>query len=174
MTKKYTDQWAHWLLHARFGSDTKELVNAKIGTLYPVRDQILHNAKVNAGEILLDVGCGDGLIGFGAFETVGKYGKVIFSDISQDLLDICRGIAKEMRVLEQCQFLLASADDLRALENSSVNVITTRSVLIYVKEKQQAFNEFYRLLKPRGRLSIFEPINSFGCSQLSGLFGVMM
>jgi SAM-dependent methyltransferase len=35
------------------------------------------------------------------------------------------------------------------------------SVLIYVPAKQQALQEFYRVLKPGGWLSIFEPINRF-------------
>ncbi len=32
---------------------------------------------------------------------------------------------------------------------------------MYVAQKQQAFEHFYRVLKPNGRLSIFEPINRF-------------
>ena len=39
--------------------------------------------------------------------------------------------------------------------------MTLRSVLIYVRDKQAAFREFARVLKPGGRLSLFEPINSF-------------
>jgi ubiquinone/menaquinone biosynthesis C-methylase UbiE len=42
-----------------------------------------------------------------------------------------------------------------------VDAVTTRSVLIYVKDKRRASEEFHRVLKPGGRLSIFEPINSF-------------
>jgi arsenite methyltransferase len=64
-----------------------------------------------------------------------------------------------MGLLDRCTFLRASADDLSALEDASVDVVTTRSVLIYVSAKQQAFQEFYRVLKPGGRLSIYEPIN---------------
>ena len=39
--------------------------------------------------------------------------------------------------------------------------MTTRSVLIYVHDKASAFSEFSRVLRPTGRISLFEPINSF-------------
>ncbi len=110
---------------------------------------------------MLDVGCGDGLIAFGALDRVGEEGLVIFSDISQDLLDHCRSLAEQMQALGRCRFVRAPADDLAALAPGSVDVVTTRSVLIYVQAKQQALHEFFRVLKPGGRLSIFEPINRF-------------
>lgn len=169
MTKSTQDQWAQWLLHRRFGGDAEQL-KAALAVLSTWRDQILRNALLAPGEILLDVGCGDGLIAFGALDRVGERGKVIFSDISQDLLDHCQALAQQMGVLHRCQFLRASADDLSALASSSVDVVTTRSVLIYVKAKQQAFHEFYRVLKQGGRLSIFEPINRFNCPEPTHLF----
>jgi len=146
-------------LNRRFGGDLQRMQTV-LDYLYPVRDKVLSNANLAEGETLLDVGCGDGLIGFGALEKV-KTSKVIFSDISQELLNHVQTIAREMGVLSRCQFLLASADDLSALDDASVDIVTTRSVLIYVSAKQRAFKEFYRILKPKGRLSIFEPINRF-------------
>ena len=71
---------------------------------------------------------------------------------------------QEARESDRCQFVESSASDLHPIKNSSVDVVTTRSVLIYVEDKQQAFREFYRVLKSRGRLSIFEPINRFNLS----------
>ncbi len=129
--------------------------------LSEIRDHVLQHASIREGESVLDVGCGDGLIAFGALDYVGEQGKVIFSDISQDLLDHSRTLAQQMQVLDRCQFLHTTAQQLGALESQSVDVVTTRSVLIYVGEKQQAFRNFYRVLKPNGRLSIFEPINRF-------------
>jgi SAM-dependent methyltransferase len=55
----------------------------------------------------------------------------------------------------------ASADDLSMFDNDSIEAVMTRSVLIYVSARERAFEEFYRVLKPGGRLSIFEPISSF-------------
>src|SRR5438132_13751199 len=99
------------------------------------RYRILEHAAITEGEILLDVGCGDGLIAFGALDRVGEEGLVIFSDISQDLLDHCRSLAEQMQALDRCRFVRAPADDLAALAPGSVDVVTTRSVLIYVQAK---------------------------------------
>jgi len=153
------DIWSQWLLHRRFGGDSQQM-QAMLDYLYPVRDKILNHANLSDGDILLDIGCGDGLIAFGALEK-NETSKVILSDISQDLLDHARSIAQEMQILNRCEFLLASADDLSTLADASVDVVATRSVLIFVSAKQRSFKEFYRVLKPKGRLSIFEPINRF-------------
>lgn len=158
-TQAQADIWSKWLLHRRFGSDPEQ-VKAVMEALYPIRDKVLQNANLMDDEILLDVGCGDGLIAFAALEK-SMTCQVIFSDISQDLLNLDRSIAREMDIQQRCQFLNASADDLSIMEDASVNVVTTRSVLIYVAAKKRAFHEFYRVLKPGGRLSIFEPINRF-------------
>ena len=154
------DQWAQWLLQRRHGGDPEQL-RAYLDVLYPVRDRVLDNAEVSAGDVVLDVGVGDGLIAFGAIGRVEERGRVIFSDISRDLLDRCRALAGRLGVLDRCAFVEASAEDLSALPDSSVDAVTTRSVLIYVADKRGAFREFYRVLEPGGRISIHEPINRF-------------
>ena len=60
----------------------------------------------------------------------------------------------------RCEFLLASADDLSVVDES-VNVLMTRSTLIYLHDKARTLREFFRVLRRGGRLSMFEPINSF-------------
>ena len=168
MAKSHQDIWSQWLLHRRFGGDLQQ-VQATLDYLNPVRDKVLSHVDVGRGEVLLDVGCGDGLIGFGALEKFTDI-QVIFSDISQDLLNQAQSIAQEMDVLHRCQFLKASADGLSGLEDASVDAVTTRSVLIYVSAKKQVFNEFYRVLKLGGRLSTFEPINRFTYPEPAHLF----
>jgi arsenite methyltransferase len=153
-----------WLLHRRHGGDPEQLQRA-LAFLEPVRDRVLDHAAPKLGETVLDVGCGDGLIAFGALERVGEQGTVIFSDISQDLLDHCQHLATQMGVLDRCQFVHAAAEDLAPMPDTSVDVVTTRSVLIYVQDKQRALAEFFRVLRPGGRLSLFEPINRFGMDQ---------
>lgn len=153
------DIWSRWLLERRFGGDVDRM---KVMTdyLYPLRDRVLSRVHLEPGETLLDVGCGDGLIAFGALEKFEGC-RVIFSDISDDLLRHAEALAREMNVQDRCRFVHASADDLSALPDGSVDAVTTRSVLIFVSNKQKAFHEFHRVLTKGGELSIFEPISRF-------------
>lgn len=155
------DIWTDWLLHRRFGGNTQAMHEILTTLLYPIRDMVLKHTALDAGDVVLDVGCGDGLIAFGALEQQSSC-SVIFSDISQEILDHCHTLAARMNVKDRCQFVHASADNLAPITTASVDAVTTRSVLIYVDAKQQAMHEFYRVLKPGGHLSIFEPINRFG------------
>ena len=158
MAAERTDIWAAWLRHRRTGGDPE--VEAKIAEgLSQVRDKVLDHAALAPGETLLDVGCGNGLIGFGALERGA--GHVIFSDVSQDLLDDARAAAQELLLLDRCDFLQARAEDLAAVRDASVDVVTTRSVLIFVAEKLRALREFHRVLRSGGRVSMFEPINAY-------------
>jgi ubiquinone/menaquinone biosynthesis C-methylase UbiE len=150
------DCWTEWLLRRRFAGDP-DVERRVLEDLRPVRDRVLDGARLAPGDVLLDVGCGDGLIAFGAIERGA--GQVLFSDISDDLLEECRRIATEAGVLDRCTFLHAGADRLDGLGDGSVDIVTTRSVLIYVARKREAFEEFHRVLRPGGRVSLFEPIN---------------
>src|SRR5436305_4660777 len=125
-----SDRWAEWLAGGRCGGDPAIRADV-LGKLTEIRDHVLDCAELREGETLLDVGCGEGLIGFGALERGA--GSVIFSDISTDLLDFCREAATELGVLDRCRFVEAAGDDLAAIEDESVDVVATRSVLIYVK-----------------------------------------
>jgi hypothetical protein len=73
--------------------------------------------------------------------------------------DHCRAAASAEGLLDRCRFVLAPADQLSAVPDASVDAVTTRSVLIYVKDKAQAMREFFRVLRPGGRASLFEPVN---------------
>jgi len=160
-----SDRWAAWLAERRFGgSDEARAESEHLFTGF--RARVLEGARVAPGETVLDVGCGEGLIGFGALDLVGDDGRVIFSDISEDVLSVCRAIADGDA---RCEFVRASADEL-PLADASVDVVTTRSVLIYLEDKEAALREFFRVLRPGGKLSMFEPINSFGYPEPEGVF----
>jgi arsenite methyltransferase len=154
---KAPDRWHRWLLDVRFGGDPAARERLLTEHLYPVRDTVLDKAKLQPGDTVLDVGTGDGLIAFGALERLGPSGHVVFSDISQDLLDHCRAAAAAEGLLDRCRFVLASADSLADVADTSVDVVTVRSVLIYVKDKAEALRAFYRVLRPGGRIRRHQP-----------------
>lgn len=158
--KEAVDKWAAWLLHRRDGDDAEQRQMAR-EFLLPLRQRVLDNAQIVPGEVVLDVGAGDGLIAFGALDRVGMEGHVIVSDASDDLVSHTRSLAIEQGVEGRMSFVRAAAEDLSAIADASVDVVTTRSVLIYVDDKAAAFRAFHRVLKPGGRLSIFEPINNY-------------
>ena len=99
-----TDKWAQWLLSRRDG-DSAAVRARQALDLAAFRDGVLDRADLAPGDVLLDVGCGTGLIGFGALERLGPDGRVIFSDISSDLLDECRRTAGDDR---RCSFVRAA------------------------------------------------------------------
>lgn len=163
------DRWASWFATRRHGGDDEQLQRT-LAQLTPVRARIIANADITAGDRVLDVGCGDGLIAFAALDAVGPDGSVIFSDISTDLLQRCRDLVAEAALPGNVKFVQAAAADLAAIPDRSVDAVTVRSVLIYEPDKPAAFREFYRVLRGSGRLSLFEPINRFYRTGPAGRF----
>ena len=117
------------------------------------RETVLDSARVRPADMVADIGAGTGLLTLGAAERAPE-GDVFAIDVSVDALEELRRISTSPNVF----FLIGSADVL-PLPDESLDAIVTRSVLIYVHEKNEAAREFFRTLRPGGRLSIFEPIN---------------
>jgi ubiquinone/menaquinone biosynthesis C-methylase UbiE len=164
-----SDRWSQWLLERRDAGDAGQRA-VTLDRLAKVRDRVLDNAEPLGGATLLDIGAGDGLIGLAALQRVGPDGRVIFSDISRPLLDSSRVAVEAQGALDIARFVLAGAEDLAGILDGSVDVVTSRSVLIYVTDKPTAFAELYRVLAPGGRISLYEPINCLMFPEPEGRF----
>jgi arsenite methyltransferase len=90
-----SDRWAEWLRIRRDGGSPERRRTA-LDYLEPIRDQILDSAALQTGEVLLDVGCGDGLVGLGGLD---RGASVIFSDTRKVTL---RLLPREGVLSEQC------------------------------------------------------------------------
>ena len=155
------ESWARWLTTERFGGN-ESVARTWLAGLQQVSDRVLRSARLKNGDVFLDVGCGDGLLGFGALSLVGPDGRVIFSDQSTELIDVCRRVATESGVADRCNFIRCDACTLDSVADNSVDAIGTRSVLMYLPDRVRAFGAFHRVLKTGGGISLFEPINAFG------------
>jgi arsenite methyltransferase len=129
--------------------------------LESVRDLILDRAEIRTGDTVLDAGTGQGLLGLQALERTGPGGHVIFSDVSAPALDDCRLEVQRLSASDRSRFVVASATDLSAIATASVDVIVERAVLLFIEDRGRVFSEYHRVLRPGGRLSLAEPLNSW-------------
>jgi len=152
-----SDLWSEWLLHRRFADNPSYADQVRL-VVQGYIDRVLDHAHLSPDSRILDVGAGEGTVGFRALERFGRGLHVTMTDISQAMLEFAQGEAKEKNVLHQCSFVQTSADALSEIPDASQDALTTRSVLAYVKDKRSAFRAFHHVLKPGGRISLAEPI----------------
>lgn len=152
-----SDLWSQWLLHGRYAEDTqfRQAVSAAVDRYV---ERLLDGAQLAAGQTLVDVGTGEGVVAFRAIERIGANLRVWLTDVSEAILHHAEAGASERGVRSQCSFLHCPADHLEGIADASVDVVTTRSVLAYVADKATALREFHRVLKPGGRISLAEPV----------------
>src|SRR5215469_14519319 len=96
-----TDLWSQWLLHDRHADDAgfRQAVRAVIDRYV---ERLIAGAQLAAGQTLLDVGTGDGLVAFRAIERVGPTLKVWLTDISEPMLSHAEAEATRRAVRNQC------------------------------------------------------------------------
>jgi arsenite methyltransferase len=151
-----SDRWADWLLRGRGRGLDQGQARAMNVALCRARNRVLSGARLRKGNTVVDVGAGTGLLALGAARRVGESGIVIAVDASHDGLAECR---RQRQSNDPLQMVVGDAVSL-PLPDKSVDAVVIRSVLIYVVHKARAAAEFHRVLRPGGRVSIFEPINS--------------
>lgn len=161
------DAWFNWLLSVRHGGNVAYAA-ALAPMLEDIRDRLLDNARLAPNERIADIGCGDGLAGLGALERQPT-SIVTFADISPALIDYTRTLAERRGLAARCRFLVASAQALGAIPDASIDVVLVRAVLAYIDDKGAALREFRRILRPRGRISIVDPIFQDGAFAVAGL-----
>lgn len=108
---------------------------------------------IKPGDHLLDVGCGIGIQAKEMAKRVTSTGKVIGTDISTTMIEVAK--TKNYNTGLPLEFLNAEASH-QPFPDHSFNGIRTERVLLYIPDSPKVLKEFKRLLKPGGKVVIFE------------------
>ncbi len=127
-------QWYHDTVEDK-GSYQKDLILPNLIRLMDVR----------AGEMILDLACGEGFFSR-RFNRLGA--KVVASDISKELIEI----AKKDKDAQGVQFEVAPADKIPFVADASIDKIVIVLALQNIENVPGVFTEVARVLKPGGKL----------------------
>lgn len=109
-------------------------------------------ALIKEGETVLDLGSGAGLDCFLAADKVGKSGKVIGVDMTEEMIEMARENAKNQGYTN-VEFKLGDIEKL-PIEDNSIDVVISNCVVNLAPDKSKVFNEVYRVLNKGGRMYI--------------------
>lgn len=109
-------------------------------------------AEIRKGETVLDLGSGGGIDVFLAANKVGDNGKVIGVDMTPDMIATAVKNAKKGGY-SNVEFRLGEIENL-PVESSTIDVIISNCVINLTPDKNKAYQEVYRVLKPGGRILV--------------------
>ena len=100
------------------------------------------------GERILDAGCGTGLAMASIANSVGENGEVVGIDISKDMLSVAK---KDLPENKNIVFINGNLEKIKYPDNY-FDAIVSVNVMHYLHDIDAMLSEFYRLLKPKGRM----------------------
>jgi len=118
--------------------------------LKPMGDELIERLDPKNGDFVLDVAAGTGEPGL-TIASMLNGGKVILTDISENMLDIARENA-QIRGLKNVEFLACDVCELPFPDNT-FDAISCRFGFMFFPDMQLAAKEMARVLKPGGKLA---------------------